>query len=80
MITIDPIIGILTATTIGAVYGIVVAMRRNKALLDREPAFNAWWHYTGSAIHPMPCEDAEAHTKRVAARAWDAGFAQRDAA
>lgn len=68
----------------GAVFGVAwrahVDRRRAKALQQRAERFAWWWHTTGSGIAPVPGEDAETHARRVAANAWDAGFAQRDAA
>jgi predicted small secreted protein len=80
MITIDPINGMILAAIGGFVIALFKEIRRDRALKNRLPAFTEWWRTTGSGIAPIPGEYAEAHAKRVAAQAWDAGFAQRDAA
>ena len=54
--------------------------RRANALRQRAAAFTAWWQDPRSASARLAAETPEEHARRVAALAWDAGFAQRDAA
>ncbi len=35
-----------------------------------EEQFDVWWHNEGSAMRPLPNEDAEEHAKRVSKVAW----------
>ncbi len=66
--------------TAGAVFRANADRRRNNALRQRAAAFAAWWQDPRSATAQLAGETLEEHARRVAAQAWDAGFAQRDAA
>lgn len=47
----------------------MIAARRSHEV-NQYSAFEAWWHNEGSAMAPMPDEDAEAHVHRVCKIAW----------
>lgn len=68
------------AAACGAAIRASIDRRRARAMQQRAERFAWWWHTTGIGIAPNPGESADAHARRVAANAWDAGFAQRDAA
>ena len=62
------------AVVIGAIWGVLSSLARQRLVNSRSPVFEAWWHTTGSAIRPEAGEDAETHARRVAAHAFDRGF------
>jgi hypothetical protein len=76
----DFILILIFSAIFGAAVRAHIDRRRARAMQHRAERFAWWWQTTGSGIAPNPGEDAEAHARRVAANAWDAGFAQRDAA
>jgi len=47
---------------------------------DIETNFDVWWNNEGSALRPLPEEDAEEHSKRITNLAWiyGANKVQRD--
>ena len=38
-----------------------------------EDAFTHWWENEGSAMNPLPHEDAEEHVRRISFIAWSNG-------
>lgn len=46
---------------------------RKAPSLSLYPSFETWWHNEGSAMRPLPDEDAEAHVHRITAIAWANG-------
>lgn len=80
MMLIEPISFFGTFLGLAFAYGAFYGWRRHQAIRARAGAFALWWRTKGSDIARKPGEDAEAHARRVAANAWDAGFDQRDAA
>lgn len=80
MMLIEPISFFGTFVGLAMAYGFFYGWRRAQAMRARAAAFALWWHNTGSGMAPLPGEGGEDHARRVAANAWDAGFAQRDAA
>lgn len=45
--------------------------RKQTQILDE--AFDRWWANEGSGLPPLPGEDHEEHTKRIARMAWHNG-------
>lgn len=45
------------------------------AHLDVQQGFASWWQTIGSGMPPLPGEDKEEHTCRIAQLAWEAAFA-----
>lgn len=42
-------------------------------MFDPLTPFEVWWHHEGSAMAPLPGEDAEQHTRRLTKIAWSNG-------
>lgn len=76
----DFILILIFSFIIGAAVQAVRQSRRSAAIMGRAQAFELWWRNNGSALRPADGEDTEAHARRVAAQAFDAGFDCRDAA